>query len=159
MNKKYQSCLITNIWQNKNIKYKYFIEKELNAGLSLQGWEVKALRANKFNINNSYIILKNGEAYLFGAIFQPLILSFSYIKNDKMRIRKLLLNKHELKFLFNKVKHNNYTIIPLSIYWNKSWLKIKIGIAKGKKEHDKRLDIKKREWKLDKNRLIKFNTK
>ncbi|SBT81914.1 SsrA-binding protein [secondary endosymbiont of Trabutina mannipara] len=150
--KKYQSGII-NIWQNKHIKHKFFIEKELEAGLSLQGWEVKSLRVNKFNINNSYVILKHGEAYLLGAIFQPINISFF----DSMRIRKLLLNKNELSLLFSKIKRTGYTVVPLSLYWKKSWVKIKIGIAKGKKEYDKRTDIKKREWNIDKARIRKYN--
>ncbi|AFP85641.1 SsrA-binding protein [secondary endosymbiont of Heteropsylla cubana] len=144
------------ILQNKRVRYEYCIEKEFEAGLSLHGWEVKSLRAGKASINDSYVLLKNGEAYLFGATFSPLTVTSSHTICDPMRIRKLLLNKTELNLLIKQKNHDGYTILALSLYWKKVWIKVKIGIAKGKKKYDKREDLKKRDWQLDKARIIKY---
>ncbi|WP_226810870.1 SsrA-binding protein SmpB [Candidatus Steffania adelgidicola] len=146
------SCTIA---QNNRAKHEYFIEKEINAGLSLQGWEVKSLRAGKGNIRESYVILRDGEAYLFGATFQPLLLTSSHVFPDPIRTRKLLLHRHELDSLFSRVNREGYTIVPLSIYWKNAWVKVKVGIAKGKKAYDKRTEIKTREWQLNKARIMK----
>ncbi|KYP97039.1 SsrA-binding protein [Sodalis-like endosymbiont of Proechinophthirus fluctus] len=143
------------IAQNKRARHEYFIEHEIEAGLSLQGWEVKSLHAGKANIRDSYVLLRDGEAYLFSATFQPLTLASSYVVCDPMRTRKLLLNKHELDSLFGRVNREGYTVVVLSLYWKNAWVKVKIGVAKGKKEYDKRTDIKDREWQLDKVRIMK----
>lgn len=140
---------------NKRTRHDFFIEEEFEAGLSLQGWEVKALRAGKANISESYVLLRNGEAWLFGATFQPLSVASSHVVCDPMRTRKLLLNKRELDSLFGRVNRDGYTVVALSLYWKNAWCKVKIGVAKGKKEHDKRSDIKDREWKMDKARIMK----
>ncbi|MGP1931191.1 MAG: SsrA-binding protein SmpB [Arsenophonus sp. ET-YP4-MAG3] len=155
MNKKINKVNPTIIIVNKIARYEYFINEEIEAGLVLLGWEVKALRANKININNSYVLLKNGEVYLFGIIITPLNTVFSHILCNPIRIRKLLLNKHELDFLFSKINRKGYTAVALSIYWKGAWCKVKIGIAKGKKEYNKRSDIKEREWKIDKAKTTK----
>ena len=140
---------------NKRARHEYFIEEEFEAGLALQGWEVKSLRAGKANISDSYIIFKNGEAYLFGATIQPLSLASTHVVCDPTRTRKLLLNKRELDNLFGKSSRDGFTIVALSLYWKGPWAKIKIGLAKGKKQHDKRDDIKEREWKVAKGRIMK----
>ncbi|WP_338506000.1 SsrA-binding protein SmpB [Erwinia aphidicola] len=140
---------------NKRARHEYFIEEEFEAGLSLQGWEVKTLRAGKANISDSYIMLRDGEAYLFGSTFQPLSVASTHYVCDPTRSRKLLLKKRELDTLIGKVNRDGYTIIALSMYWKNAWAKLKIGLAKGKREHDKRDDIKDREWKLDKARIMK----
>ena len=140
---------------NKRARHEYFIEDEIEAGLELQGWEVKSMRAGKANISDSYIIFKNGEAYLFGATIQPLSLASTHVVCDPTRIRKLLLNKRELDNLFGKSSRDGFTIVALSLYWKGPWAKIKIGLAKGKKQHDKRDDIKEREWKVAKERIMK----
>jgi len=140
---------------NKRARHEYFVEEEFEAGLSLQGWEVKALRAGKANISESYIMLRDGEAFLFGATFQPLIGASTHVVCDPTRTRKLLLKERELASLFGSVNRDGYTIIPLSLYWKNAWAKLKIGVARGKKEHDKRSDIKDREWKMDKARIMK----
>ncbi|CRK85729.1 SsrA-binding protein [Candidatus Providencia siddallii] len=151
MNKK----IIPFIAINKNIYYKYFIEDKFEAGLSLQGWEVKALRAGNVIINNSYVLFKNNEAYLFGANFKSLGITSSYVFPDPIRNRKLLLNQRELDFIYSKVHQKGYTVVVISMYWKYSFCKIEIGVAKGKKEYDKRIHIKDREWKLTKERIIK----
>ncbi|CAH0208383.1 SsrA-binding protein SmpB [Erwinia aphidicola] len=143
------------IAMNKRARHEYFIEEEFEAGLSLQGWEVKTLRAGKANISDSYIMLRDGEAYLFGSTFQPLSVASTHYVCDPTRSRKLLLKKRELDTLIGKVNRDGYTIIALSMYWKNAWAKLKIGLAKGKREHDKRDDIKDREWKLDKARIMK----
>lgn len=143
------------IAQNKRARHEYFIEEEFEAGLSLQGWEVKSMRAGKANISDSYILLRDGEAYLFGATLQPLLGASTHVVCDPTRNRKLLLKQRELDSLFGRVNREGYTIVALSLYWKNAWAKLKIGVAKGKKEHDKRDDIKAREWKLDKARIMK----
>ncbi|MBG6247078.1 MULTISPECIES: SsrA-binding protein SmpB [Symbiopectobacterium] len=143
------------IAQNKRARHEYFIEEEFEAGLALQGWEVKSLRAGKANISGSYVLLHSGEAFLFGTTFQPLLASSSHVVCDPTRIRKLLLNKRELDSLYGRVNREGYTVVALSLYWKNAWSKVKIGVAKGKKEHDKRSDIKEREWQTDKVRIMK----
>ena len=140
---------------NKRARHDYFIEDEIEAGLELQGWEVKSMRAGKANISDSYVIFKNGEAYLFGATITPLNVASTHIVCDPTRTRKLLLNKKELDSLFGKVNRDGFTIIALSLYWKHAWAKVKIGLAKGKKQHDKREDIKEQEWKRTKARIMK----
>lgn len=140
---------------NKRAKHDYFIEDEIEAGLELQGWEVKSMRAGKANISDSYVIFKNGEAFLFGASIQPLNVASTHIVCDPTRTRKLLLNKRELASLFGKANRDGFTIVALSLYWKSAWAKVKIGLAKGKKQLDKRDDIKEREWKVTKDRIMK----
>lgn len=140
---------------NKRARHEYFIEDEIEAGLELQGWEVKALRAGKANIGDSYVIFRNGEAYLFGAMITPLQVASTHIVADPTRTRKLLLNKRELDSLFGKVNRDGFTVVALSLYWKNAWAKVKIGLAKGKKLHDKREDVKEREWQVTKQRIMK----
>ena len=140
---------------NKRARHDYFIEDEIEAGLELQGWEVKSMRAGKANISDSYVIFKNGEAFLFGASIQPLNVASTHIVCDPTRTLKLLLNKRELASLFSKANRDGFTIVALSLYWKSAWAKVKIGLAKGKKQHDKRDDIKEREWKVTKDRIMK----
>ena len=140
---------------NKRARHDYFIEDEIEAGLELQGWEVKSMRAGKANISDSYVIFKNGEAFLFGASIQPLNVASTHIVCDPTRTRKLLLNKRELASLFGKANRDGFTILALSLYWKSAWAKVKIGLAKGKKQQDKRDDIKEREWKVTKDRIMK----
>ncbi|AGH38448.1 SsrA-binding protein SmpB [Bibersteinia trehalosi] len=140
---------------NKRARHDYFIEDEIEAGLELQGWEVKALRAGKGNISDSYVIFRDGEAFLFGAMITPLTATSTHIVADPTRTRKLLLKKRELDSLFGKVNRDGFTIVATAMYWKKAWVKVKIGLAKGKKQHDKRDDIKDREWQRDKARIMK----
>ena len=140
---------------NKRARHDYFIEDEIEAGLALQGWEVKALRAGKGNISDSYVIFRDGEAFLFGAMITPLTATSTHIVADPTRTRKLLLKKRELDSLFGKVNRDGFTVVATALYWKKAWVKVKIGLAKGKKQHDKRDDIKDREWQRDKARIMK----
>ncbi|WP_256741579.1 SsrA-binding protein SmpB, partial [Cronobacter sakazakii] len=109
----------------------------------------------KANIGDSYVILKDGEAYLFGANFQPLNVASTHVVCDPTRTRKLLLNQRELDNLYGRINRDGYTVVALSLYWKNAWCKVKIGVAKGKKQHDKRSDLKEREWQLDKARIMK----
>ncbi|EHC76185.1 tmRNA-binding protein SmpB [Salmonella enterica subsp. enterica serovar Montevideo str. S5-403] len=154
---------------NKRARHEYFIEEEFEAGLALQGWEVKSLRADragkanigdslragKANIGDSYVILKDGEAWLFGANFTPMAVASTHVVCDPTRTRKLLLNQRELDSLYGRINREGYTVVALSLYWKNAWCKVKIGVAKGKKQHDKRSDLKEREWQLDKARIMK----
>ncbi|MBG2913096.1 SsrA-binding protein SmpB [Proteus cibarius] len=140
---------------NKRARHEYFIEDEIEAGLALQGWEVKSLRAGKANISDSYVVMRDGEAYLFGATITPLNVASTHVVCDPTRTRKLLLKQRELDNLYGQINRDGYTVVALSLYWKNAWCKIKIGVAKGKKDHDKRDTIKDREWKLDKARIMK----
>ncbi|WOO48764.1 SsrA-binding protein SmpB [Hafnia alvei] len=140
---------------NKRARHEYFIEDEIEAGLALQGWEVKSLRAGKANISDSYVVMRDGEAYLFGATITPLNVASTHVVCDPTRTRKLLLKQRELDNLYGQINRDGFTVVALSLYWKNAWSKVKIGLAKGKKEHDKRDDIKDREWKLDKARIMK----
>ena len=143
------------IAQNKRARFEYSIEDEIEAGLALQGWEVKSLRAGKANISDSYVMFRDGEAYLFGATISPLNVASTHVVCDPTRSRKLLLKKRELDSLIGRVTRDGYTLVALSMYWKYAWSKVKIGVAKGKKEHDKRDDIKDREWQTAKARIMK----
>lgn len=145
----------SSIVYNRKANFEYYLEDQYEAGLVLEGWEVKSLRAGKINITDSHIIIKYGEAFLLGAQIQPLPTASTHIIADPTRTRKLLLNRKELNSLIGSVERQGYTIIPLSLYWKKNRIKIKIALAKGKKEHDKRDTIKDREWQRDRSRILK----
>ncbi|BCA97000.1 SsrA-binding protein [Legionella antarctica] len=142
---------------NRKAGFDYFIEEQFEAGLVLDGWEVKSLRAGKINLSDAHVIIKYGEAFLLGAQIQPLSTASTHSIPDPIRTRKLLLNRKELNHLIGSVERQGYTIIPLSLYWKKNKIKIKVALAKGKKEHDKRDTIKDREWQRDKSRIMKKN--
>lgn len=140
---------------NKKAGFEYFIENQFEAGLVLQGWEIKSLRAGKLNLSDSHVIVKYGEAFLLGAQIQPLPTASAHLFPDANRTRKLLLNRGELDQLIGSVERQGYTIVPLSLYWKKNKVKIKIALAKGKKTHDKRDTVKDRDWQRDKARIMK----
>jgi SsrA-binding protein len=144
-----------NITFNRKASFNYTLEEQFEAGLILEGWEVKSLRAGKINLSDAHIIIKHGEAFLLGAQIQPLSTASAHTLPNPDRTRKLLLNKTELNHLIGSVERQGYTIVPLSLYWKKNKIKVKIALAKGKKEHDKRDTIKNREWQRDKERLMK----
>jgi SsrA-binding protein len=144
---------------NKKARHDYFIEQTLEAGLSLQGWEVKSLRDNRVQIKESYVIYKSNELFLFGAHISPLNSASSHVDCDPIRTRKLLLNRLEINRLREKITQKGATVVPLKLYWARGRVKLEIGLAKGKKGHDKRQDIKDRDWKLDKARTLKDNNR
>jgi len=147
------------IAQNKTARFEYKIEDSFEAGLELQGWEVKSIRAGKVNITESYVFIKDGEAFVSGAQIMPLDAASTHVVCNPTRIRKLLLNKRELEVLASKVERQGYTIVATSMYWKQAWVKLNIGLAKGRKEHDKRSDVKDREWKIDKERMMKHKVR
>lgn len=140
---------------NKKSGFEYFLEDSFEAGLVLEGWEVKSLRAGKINIAESHIIIKHGEAWLLGAQIQPLATAATITIPDPVRTRKLLLKRRELDKLIGGVERDGYTIVPVSMYWKRNRVKIKIALAKGKKTHDKRETVKQRDWQRDKARIMK----
>ncbi|MGH8398609.1 MAG: SsrA-binding protein SmpB [Gammaproteobacteria bacterium] len=140
---------------NKRARFDYFIEEQLEAGLALQGWEVKSLRASKAQITEAYVVIKNTEAWLLGAHITPLNTASTHIHPDPTRTRKLLLNRAELDRLIGAVERKGYTLVPLSLYWKKSRAKLEIGLAKGKKLHDKRATEKDRDWQRQKARVLR----
>ncbi len=147
------------IAQNKRARYEYFIEEKLEAGLALQGWEVKSLRAGKAQITEGYVIIKDGEAFLIGAHITPLRTVSTHIVADPTRTRKLLLNRRELDSLVGAVERKGHTIVPLELYWSQGKVKLEIGVAKGKQAHDKRDTEKDRDWQREKSRLLRGATR
>lgn len=148
-----------NIAQNRKAFHEYFIEERFEAGLVLQGWEVKSLRAGRVQLDQGYTILKGGEAWLFGALITPLQTVSTHIVADPQRTRKLLLKHRELAKLIGYVERKGYTIVPLSLYWKNNRVKIEIGLAKGKKLHDKRAAEKDRDWQRQKARTARISLK
>jgi len=146
-----------NIAVNKKARHDYFILENLEAGLVLEGWEVKSLRAKSIQLKESYVLLKNMEAWLIGAHISPLATASTHKVTDPIRTRKLLLHKNEIAKLIGAVERKGFTIVPLSMYWKNGVVKIEIGIAKGKQKQDKRASIKERDWKRDKQRILKHN--
>jgi SsrA-binding protein len=143
------------IANNRKAHHEYFIEDRYEAGMVLQGWEVKSLRAGRIQLDQGYVVLKGGEAFLFGALITPLQTASTHINPDPQRTRKLLLHQRELNKLIGSVERKGYTLIPLQLYWKDNRVKLEIGLAKGKKLHDKRATEKERDWKREKERLMK----
>jgi len=155
MSKKNTKSSDNTIADNRKARHDYFIEDQFEAGLALEGWEVKALRAKNVQLRDSHVIIKNGEAWLLGALITPLPTVSTHITPDPTRTRKLLLHRRELSQLIGAVERKGYTIVPLSMYWIRGRAKIKIGLAKGKQKHDKRATEKNRDWQREKERLLK----
>jgi SsrA-binding protein len=140
---------------NKKASHDFFIEERYEAGIALQGWEVKSLRQGRVQIKESYITIKDGEAFLFGAHIVPLTTASTHIHPDPTRTRKLLLHRSELNKLIGLVERKGYALVPTALYWKKGMAKLEVGLAKGKKQHDKRASEKDRDWKREKERLFK----
>src|SRR3569623_1563891 len=140
---------------NRRARFDYFIEDTYEAGLSLMGWEVKSLREGRANITEAYVIIMNNEALLLGAHIMPLFTASSHVLADPTRTRKLLLQARQIAELIGKVERAGYTVVPLDLHWTRGRAKLSIGLAKGKKKHDKRDDIKQRDWQREKERLMK----
>jgi SsrA-binding protein len=140
---------------NKKARHDFFIDERFEAGLALQGWEVKALRAGRLQLKEGYVLLKDGEAYLIGAHISPLSTTSTHVIADPTRLRKLLLHRRQIDSLIGAVDRKGYTIVPLSVYWKDGRAKLEIGLARGKKQHDKRADTKDRDWQREKARLMK----
>jgi len=140
---------------NKRARHEYFITENLEAGLALQGWEVKSLRAGKAQITEGYVLIKNGEAWLIGAHVTPLKTVSTHFVADPTRTRKLLLHRRELDRLVGAVERKGHTVVPLKLYWKHGKAKLEIGLARGKQAHDKRASEKDRDWAREKARLLR----
>jgi SsrA-binding protein len=143
------------IAENRKARFDFFIEERYEAGLVLQGWEVKAMRAGRAQLKEAYVFVRGAEAFLFGAHMSPLNSASSHVITDPTRTRKLLLNAAELSRLIGAVERKGYTLIPLELYWKNGRAKLAVGLAKGKKQHDKRATDKDRDWQRDKARIMR----
>jgi len=144
---------------NKKARHDYFIQEKIETGLVLEGWEVKSMRAKSVQLKESYVLIKNMQAWLLGAHISPLPTVSTHKIADPTRTRKLLLHRYELSKLVGAVERKGFTIVPLSMYWKKGKAKLEIGIAKGKQKQDKRASIKERDWQRDKQRMLKQGIK
>ncbi len=140
---------------NKKARHDYFIIEQMEAGLVLEGWEVKSLRTKSIQLRESYVLVRDMQAWLLGAHITPLATTSTHKVADPTRTRKLLLHRDEIAKLVGAVERKGYTIIPLSMYWKKGVVKLGIAVAKGKHTQDRRASIKERDWKRDKQRLLK----
>ncbi|VFP84925.1 SsrA-binding protein [Buchnera aphidicola (Cinara splendens)] len=143
------------VFTNKQVKYNFYIQKTIISGIVLQGWEVKSIRLGRVQLTSGYININNNEIYLIGVHIQPLntVVNSCLCKSD--RIRKLLLHKKEIEVIINYVQKKSYTVVPIQLFWHKSWCKVKIGIAKGKSKRDKRLEKKNNSWKIEQSTIFK----
>ncbi|MHA7840769.1 MAG: SsrA-binding protein SmpB [Gammaproteobacteria bacterium] len=140
---------------NRKARHDYALEQTFEAGMVLEGWEVKSLRAGRAQLADSYVIIKKGEAWLLGGHITPLLSASTHIQTDPMRSRKLLLHRLELRRLIGAIEQKGYTLVPLKLYWHRNRVKCEIALAKGKKDYDKRAAIKEREWNKAKQGLLK----
>jgi SsrA-binding protein len=140
---------------NKKARHNYTLTDKFEGGMSLQGWELKSIRSGKVNISDCYVLIKNREAFLVGAEIMPLNAASSHVVCDPVRPRKLLLNRRELDRLCGAVERDGFSLIATAMYWKQCWVKLEFYLGKGKKDHDKRADIKDREWQVDKGRAMK----
>ncbi len=147
--------LDTTIVANRKAAHDYRIEEDFEAGICLQGWEVKSLRAKKVQLTDSYVLVRDGEAFLLGCHITPLSAASSHVATEPDRTRKLLLNRKELAKLHGATQQQGYTCVCLRLYWRAHLVKCRIALARGKKEHDKRASIKEREWNIDRQRLLR----
>lgn len=140
---------------NRKARFEFFIEETYEAGLALEGWEVKSLRAGRANIQEAYVVVRRRQAWLIGANFPPLPSASTHVKPEPTRTRKLLLHRRELAHLIGATEQRGYTLIPLQLYWKRGLAKLAIGLAKGKQKQDKRESKKQQDWQRQKERLLK----
>jgi SsrA-binding protein len=140
---------------NKRARFEYHLDERIEAGVALEGWEVKALRAGKVQFGESYILIKNNEAFLFGCLITPLVSTSTHHPADSMRTRRLLLHRQEIDRLVGLVERKGFTLIPTALYWKKGKIKVEIAVARGKQTHDKRRTEKDRDWEREKGRLLR----
>jgi SsrA-binding protein len=143
------------IVENRKALHDYFIEERYEAGLALEGWEVKAIRAGRAQLKEAYIIVRNEELFLIGAHISPLAAASTHVQADPVRTRKLLLHAEEIRRLIGKVNRAGYTLVPLDLHYSRGRVKVNVGLAKGKKQHDKRAAEKEKEWKREQQRLLR----
>jgi SsrA-binding protein len=140
---------------NKKAYHDYFVEEKLEAGLALLGWEVKAIRAGRAQLKEAYVIVKGGEIQLIGAHITPLSTASTHVRADPVRTRKLLLHRNEISRLVGQVERAGYTLVPLDLHFAKGRIKLAVGLAKGKKQYDKRAAVREREWSREQQRLMR----
>ncbi len=143
------------IVENRKAFHDYFVEERFEAGIALEGWEVKAIRAGRAQLKEAYVILSNGEVFLIGAHISPLPTASTHVQPDPTRTRKLLLNASEISKLIGAVERAGYTLVPINLHYARRRIKLEIGLAKGKKQHDKREAEKDRDWKREQQRLMR----
>jgi SsrA-binding protein len=143
------------IAQNKKAFHDFFVEEKHEAGIVLEGWEAKAIRAGRVQLKEAYVVIRSGELYLIGCHISPLTTASTHINPDPTRTRKLLLHAEEISKLIGKVERAGYTLLPLDMHYTRGRIKLEIGLAKGKKQHDKREAEKEREWKREKEQILK----
>ena len=143
------------IVENRKAFHDYFIEERFEAGIALEGWEAKSIRAGRANLKEAYVVVKGGELFLIGAHLSPLTTASTHVHPDPTRTRRLLLHREEINRLIGKVERAGYTLTPLDLHYSKGRVKLAIGLAKGKKQHDKRAAIKEREWNREQQRLLR----
>lgn len=143
------------IAENRRARHDFFIEEQVEAGLELEGWEVKSLRAGRGNLTESYALIRNGEIFLIGAHISPLSSVSSHVQADPVRTRRLLLHRREIDRLIGAVERRGYTLVPLNLHWQRGRVKLELGLGRGKKQHDKRAATKDREWQRQKARIMK----
>jgi SsrA-binding protein len=143
------------IVENRKAFHDYFIEERYEAGLVLEGWEVKSIRGGRANIAEAYVMVKGGELVLFGANIAPLPTVSTHFIPDPMRTRKLLMNADEIKRLVGKVEQRGYTLVPLNLHYSKGRIKLEVGLGRGKLAHDKRATLRDKEWNREKQRLLR----
>jgi len=144
---------------NKRARHEYHLEQKHEAGLALQGWELKSIRAGRANITEAYAVIRDGELYLFGAQFTPLISASTHVVAEERRTRKLLLHRNEIDVLIGKVQREGYTLVPTALYWKGNKVKAELALARGKQTHDKREASKERDWNREKQRLLRRHNK
>ena len=140
---------------NRGARHEYHLESRFEAGIALQGWELKSIRAGRLNMGDAYALIRSGEIYLFGAQITPLSQASTHVVADDRRTRKLLLHRHEIDKLIGKVERDGYTLIPTACYWKGNKVKLELALAKGKQSHDKRQASKDRDWARDKQRVMR----
>ncbi len=143
------------IAQNKKAFHDYFIDEHVEAGIALEGWEVKSLRAGRVHLKESHVLIKDGEAYLFGSHITPLTSASTHVHPDPTRTRKLLLHRDQIDSLIGSVERKGFTLIPVRLYWKRGRAKLDLGVARGKKDFDKRATEKERDWEREKQRLVR----
>ena len=143
------------ITTNKKAFHDFFIEEKFEAGIVLEGWEVKAIRAGRVQVKEAYVVVKNGEIWLLGMHITPLSEASTHVHPDPVRTRKLLLHEREIAKLIGKVERAGYTLVPVDLHYTRGWVKLEIGLAKGKKQHDKRATEQDKDWKREQGRLLK----
>jgi SsrA-binding protein len=143
------------IVENRKAFHDYFIEERYEAGIALEGWEVKAIRAGRATIGEAYVMVRGGEIYLIGANISPLATASTHVEPDPIRTRKLLLRAEEIKRLIGRVEQRGYTLVPLNLHYSKGRIKLEVGLGRGKLKHDKRAVEREREWNREKQRLLR----